>query len=776
VRQFQTDGAPEFNSRAWNDVLQKFDIAPNRVSTPYVPEQNGVAERFWGVLIPMARALLHAANLDHRYFKDALRHACYLINLSATKANNGMTPYEKLTGRVPDLSHLRIFGSDAYALKNITQKGGKLDEVVIKGKLVGYGDAGIIANGVYVFYPKCALLRLPDGRLLQTASYRVDEAPGKCKDSHGNQPTLTPAAANPSTPVATAMFATPPLENIIVESAGPQPAPPQVMPDGPPSARLRSRDLARNATTGDLPTVNAIHTNLSVKEAMSGEHAPGYEKALQEEYDNLARKGVFIEMRRPRYARIFQAAPIFSVKYDNLGNITRYKARLVGRGYTQVEGIDYFDTFADVVHYDTLKTMLAIAAARNRRLFHLDFTAAYLNAPMEEDIYIEVPYGYKPTMEGDVVLKLAKSLYGFKQSGRNWRRHLHDWLIEYGFRNSEKDRCLYVLEGPDGNVLISIYVDDLLICDDADSPGICNQFMKDIEAVYETKISPPDNIESYLSTTLTRLPEGIVATPSKNIRELLERTHFTNCRPASTPMAENLRLEPASDADVLTPELMTFFRSIVGALMHITQWRPDIAYATHCLTHFMNKAAEPHLNAAKRVLRYLAGTVDLGLLFRAGQDIVLSAYVDSDYATDPTDRKSISGYVTKVAGSTVAARREKQEIVALSSTEAELIAATTAGKQILYLRQILKDMGYEQAGPTTLFEDNTGCINISENPVQHRRTKHIDVRYLWLRQGVENGDFKLNYIPSKENVADIMTKPLGVTAFTKLRAQLLGVA
>jgi hypothetical protein len=209
--------------------------------------------------------------------------------------------------------------------------------------------------------------------------------------------------------------------------------------------------------------------------------------------------------------------------------------------------------------------------------------------------------------------------------------------------------------------------------------------------------------------------------------------------------------------------------------MHISQFRPDISFATGSLSNFMNQPGEDHLIATKRVLRHLAGTIHLGLLFRHRTEIKLTAYVDSDWATDSHDRKSITGYVTQVRDGTISARREKQEIIALSSTEAEYVAATSVGKEILFLRQILADLGYDQSEQTPVGEDNSFCIKLSENEMYHRRSKHIDIKYHWIRAQVAEGKFKLNFVPSIDNVTDITTKPLGPTLFLKHRKTLLGM-
>jgi hypothetical protein len=309
-----------------------------------------------------------------------------------------------------------------------------------------------------------------------------------------------------------------------------------------------------------------------------------------------ARNGTWTEVRRPKGVRTLSTRAIFSTKLSSTGEIIRRNCRIVGRGFAQREGIDYNDTFASVIRYDTVKCIIAIAASGNRRLFHGDFTTAYLNAPLKEDIYIELPLGYKQQMEGDIVLKLMKSLYGLKQSGRNWREMINGWMKDYGFAQSLKDPCLYVLKHAHGRLIVGIYVDDLIICDDSDDPSVCDKFISDITD--EFKMTITDDIDSYLSAKLQNTEEGIIMTMAKNINELLERTDMMGAKPLPTPMVEHLFLEPAKDDELLSDAMATEFRSIVGSLMHIQQFRPDITYATGCLTHFMNKPDAAHMRAA----------------------------------------------------------------------------------------------------------------------------------------------------------------------------------
>mmetsp|Transcript_37541 Transcript_37541/g.86747 ORF Transcript_37541/g.86747 Transcript_37541/m.86747 type:complete len:1656 (+) Transcript_37541:523-5490(+) len=784
IRQFRLDGAKEFDSSRWNNILRDNGIGGSEITPARTPELNAHAERYLGTITRDARALLVQAGLPNSYAEHAFTHAVYIRNRLVSLSSHGITPYQHILCRRPDLSHLRAFGSDAWAVDTHDHKF-KLDPRSAYGILVGYGDGGHMINaplGSLTRYTKAAILRLyPSGKLVVSRHVRVDES--SVINRIGTR-TRTPLV-NVATPTGDWLPDGPALESISLDDLDTISVEGGDDDDQPPISTSRSLTRILRSATTTLPKKDpnqhvfsllaliAESDQPTLKQAMAGDNSANWHAAIQSEYTSIDSTSTWVETSRRPGMRVLKTGLVLSVKRKSDGSIDKYKARCIAKGYQQRWGVDYDETFSSVLRYDSAKLIISLAAARDARLYHLDFKTAYLNAPLEEAIYIDVPFAYKVKTKGDIVLKLRKSLYGLKQSGRNWRELIHNWLTDYGFTQSRQDPCVYSMHHDDGHLSLGIYVDDLLIADFSGNPKICDAFLLAITSTFKTTLS--DDIDSFLSMKLTRSAAGIKVTISRAILELLERTGLLNARPVDTPMAENLHLVASADAELLDAADATEYRSIVGALIHISHFRPDIMFAMGTLTHFMSRPGEPHLGAAKRVLRYLAGTIDLGLMFKANVDLDFTAFVDADYANCTDTRKSISGFVTQVGGSTVSARREKQSVVTLSSTEAEYVAVTSVAKEVIALRQLLADIGFPQSSATPVGEDNVSCIALSKNDIVHRRTKHVDIKFHWIRDLVKDGVIKLFFVPGLDNVADIMTKPLGKTLFIRHRHTLLGM-
>lgn len=218
----------------------------------------------------------------------------------------------------------------------------------------------------------------------------------------------------------------------------------------------------------------------------------------------------------------------------------------------------------------------------------------------------------------------------------------------------------------------------------------------------------------------------------------------------------------------------TFYKQIVGSLMYLTATRPDVMFVVSFISRFMDCPTELHFQEAKRILRYLKGTIDFGVFYKKGGSEELIAYTDSDYARDLDDRKSTSGYVFMLSSGAVSWSSKKQPIVSLSTTEAEFITATSCACQAIWLRRILEALKNVQHDSTTIYCDNSSAIKLSKNPVMHGRCKHIDVRFHFLRELTKDGIVEMVHCSTQEQVADIMTKPLKLDAFLKMR-DLLGV-
>lgn len=311
---------------------------------------------------------------------------------------------------------------------------------------------------------------------------------------------------------------------------------------------------------------------------------------------------------------------------------------------------------------------------------------------------------------------------------------------------------------------MNIYVDDLLYT--GNDEKMLEEFKSSMKAEFE--MTDLGRMKYFLGIEVVQTNVGIHVSQRKYAAEILTRFKMLGCNAVVNPIVPGNKL--GQDDGELTDE--TKFKQLVGSLMYITTTRPDIQFVVSFISRFMSRPTEAHYAAAKRVLRYLQGTLDYGIWYKRGGIGRMDVYTDSDFAGDVSDRKSTSGYLFLWDGAAVAWCSKKQSIVALSSTEAEYVAASTCACQVLWIRGILEEFGLKQEDITMIKCDNTSAIKLSRNPVFHGRCKHIGVRFHFLRDLVNEGMIELEHVGTKEQFADILTKPLNREVFLKLREEL----
>ncbi|SJL04873.1 uncharacterized protein ARMOST_08244 [Armillaria ostoyae] len=450
---------------------------------------------------------------------------------------------------------------------------------------------------------------------------------------------------------------------------------------------------------------------------------------------------------------------VFLKKYDEDGNISRYKARLVAQGYSQIPGVDYNETFAPVVRLESVHAALGIAAIKDLEISQMDVKGAYLNGELEEEIYMRQPEGYDDG--SGRVCRLRKTLYGLKQSGCEWNWEFDRKLTSIGFSKLEADHCVYKRIREGRMTIITVWVDDLLI------------FSETIEDMMETK----GELHNLFDVKDLGEPKKIIGIEIKRDREngtislsqkqyiegVLTRFGMQNARPVSTLLDPNVILKKRTDDLIADPAMVGGYQSVIGSLLYAARGtRPDISHAVQELGQFASNPGPEHWTALKRVCRYLAGTRNLELVFRANEEgeIISTGYSDASFASNPDDRKSISGYTYLIGGASFAWSSKKQSTVALSSTEAEYTALTHATRQAIWNRNLLSELGCPQEDSTLIFEDNQSTIALARDPQYHARSKHFDIQNHFIREKVENETIELYYCLTEEMVADIFTKTL----------------
>ncbi|HEV7735995.1 MAG TPA: reverse transcriptase domain-containing protein, partial [Chlamydiales bacterium] len=510
--------------------------------------------------------------------------------------------------------------------------------------------------------------------------------------------------------------------------------------------------MASNVTpTGDPATYKA---------ALQTPEAPMWIKAMEEEIENHKENGTWILTDLPEARKTVKCKWVYLTKRDLEGKPVRYKARLIAKGYTQQAGIDYEETFAPVARLDSLQFLLALAATMDWEVHQIDIkTAFFSNGTLEEEIYMDQPEGFAiPGQESKVGL-LVKTIYGLKQAGRRWYEHLRQTLIEAGFQELlASDVSIFFLHEENGDItIILVYVDDMAIF--ATTLELVSRFKDLIKMKY--KYTDLGEIKQFLGLSIIRDRKNktVSIDQSHYIRRIVERFNMTNSRFEYSPMAQNNPLTTNDGEEY--PDIRQRYQSMVGSLMYaMLGSRPDICFAITKLSQFGSNPTEEHLHAAQRALRYLNATVDFKLVYGTVNSTDIEGYSDSDWASDVNNRISTTGYVYALNGGAIAWASRKQRTVALSSTEAEYMALTETCKHAKWMLNLCNQLSFDVDLPVEIRCDSKGAKDITENPVFHKRTKHIDIQHHFIPQQVEEGVISIYQVPSAENLADLFTKPL----------------
>ncbi|KAJ0975586.1 hypothetical protein J5N97_017551 [Dioscorea zingiberensis] len=485
---------------------------------------------------------------------------------------------------------------------------------------------------------------------------------------------------------------------------------------------------------------------------------------MQAEYSALLRNNTWSLVPRPRDTNLVGCKWVYRIKRRADGSIERYKARLVAKGFHQEEGVDYFDTFSPVVKPTTVRLVLSLALSKGWSVRQLDINNAFLNGELQETVFMEQPKGFVNSAFPLHVCKLHKALYGLKQAPRAWFNKLKNFLLSTGFRACHSDTSLFVHHSPTTTIYLLVYVDDIIIT--GSDPSFISRFIGVLNNTFSLKDLGP--LHYFLGVEVLKHESGLFLSQSKYIRDILSRCNMADVKPLPTPAASNSRLcksgTPADDARL--------YRQVVGSLQYATLTRPEIAYAVNRVCQFMHSPTQDHWKAAKRILRYLKGTIEHGLLLRPCSQPQLRAYSDAGWLSDSDDCRSQYGFAIYFGPNLISWTSRKQRVVARSSTEAEFRALAYTTAELVWLQQLLTELGVSLSHPPRLLCDNLGATFMSANPVIGSRSKHIHLDYYFVRERVDAGLLKVSHVVSADQVADIFTKPLSSSSFGTLRSKL----
>ena len=498
------------------------------------------------------------------------------------------------------------------------------------------------------------------------------------------------------------------------------------------------------------------------------------------ELKSIIKNQTWVFVDRPKDAEIIGSRMVLRNKYKPDGTIEKRKARLVARGFAQRPGIHFSQTFAPVARLSSIRLIVALAVQQKMKIHQLDITTAYLNGVLQEEIYMEPPNFIIEALEvliekenrnsemrerakaalkeleaGDKVCLLKKSLYGLRQAGRNWHATLDKSLRKLGAAPTNADPCVYQLRKEEDIILIAIYVDDIIIA----SRSVSGIEKLKASLAQEFDVKDLGEINYCLGIEFSRSGNGIALYQSGYVRDVLDRFGMTESNAVKTPMDSNVKLvKPDKDVASKTTEMP--YRELIGALMYLAvSTRPDIAFAVSSLSQFNDCCNETHWTAAKRVLRYLKGTMSMGILFKPTTD-PLKCFVDSDWASCLNDRRSYTGFTTILSSGPVSWEAKKQRTVALSSTEAEYMGLAEAAEECIYFRGFLTELGFRDLANVVILNDNLGAQKLAENPSFHARSKHIDVTHHFILEALKDKKFIVKHVSTEDMTADIFTKGL----------------
>ncbi|WVZ97234.1 hypothetical protein U9M48_042784 [Paspalum notatum var. saurae] len=463
---------------------------------------------------------------------------------------------------------------------------------------------------------------------------------------------------------------------------------------------------------------------------------------MHEELENFERNHVWDLVEPPPNCRPIGTKWVFKNKQGENGMVVRNKARLVAQGFCQKEEIDYAETFAPVARLEAIRILLAIAASKGFKLQQMDVKSTFLNGFIEEEVYVRQPPGFESF--SDWVYKLRKALYSF--------------LLKSRFVMGSVDKTLFLLSHGGDTLIVQIYVDDIIF--GGSSHALVSSFAEQMSREFEMSLM--GELQFFLGLQIKQGLEGTFVHQAKYTRDILKKFNMGDSRPMTTPMSTNTTLDADKDGEAVDQKE---FRGMIGSLLYLIATRPDIQFAVCLCARYQASPRTSHLQAVKRIFRYLKFTPEFDLWYSSGSSLSLRGFSDAEHASCRIDRKS-SSRTFQLLGTSLVSR--KQASVPLSTTEAEYVAAASCCSQLLWMKATLSDFGL-RFGKIPLLVDWTFAISVAKNPVLYSKTKHIDVRFHFLRDHYEKGDIDLVHVVSANQLADIFTKPLEFDAFTRLR-------
>jgi hypothetical protein len=824
----RTDCGGEFTSNEFNSFCANTGII-HHLTCPHTPQQNGVAKRKHRHLVQCTLALLSQSGLPLSYWSYALATANHLINKLPTPLLNMSSPWEQLHNVKSDLSYLKTFGCKCFPLLspyNTHKLQPKTTPCIFLGyppTTKGYLCQDPITKKLYISrhvlfnetefpalepdIPTTSQPSVPKSysseswftHLLSTHTC-TSLSCNPCPNSTGpiafdqdlpSQSLIDPSTASINTPDIQPAASdhlpehTSPVDIIHTQPAHasadtsipahasadhsihnpPAPLIPPLLPTLSNSHPMQTRSKHGIFKPKPCYTAQLDYTFTEPPTFKIASQLSQWCQAMQDEYDALIKQGTWSLVPPPPNHNVVGCKWVYKLKTHSDGSIARYKARLVAKGFHQQQGVDFDETFSPVIKPPTIRMVLSLAVSLHWPLRQLDVSNAFLHGILKEEVYLSQPQGYIDPQHPHYVCKLHKSIYGLKQAPRAWFERFTGQLLQFGFVASTADSSLFIYKTKTTIAYLLLYVDDIVLT--SNTPTFLDQLIQHLSFVFDLK--DLGSLNYFLGIQVTRDSAGLHLSQAKYASNLLHKHNMFNTKPISTPCIPNTRLSLHDGAKLPDPYA---YRSLVGALHYLTFTRPDLSFAVHQVCQYMAFPTSVHLMAAKRILRYLKGTLHLGLSFTPGP-LTLSAFTDADWAGDPDDRRSTSGLLVYLGPNPITWSAKKQLTVSSSSTESEYRALALASAELCWLRTLLKDLGIFISAAPILWCDNVSALAIASNPVFHACTKHIEVDLHFVRERVLRKDLTVKFVSTLDQLADIFTKSLSPNRFLALRSNLM---
>ena len=751
TKKLRSDSGGEFNSHTFKQILVDSKIK-FETCAPHSAFQNGRIERSWKTLFNMARAILFDSKVPIKLYPYILKHAVYIMNRTYSEYLQ-KTPLEAALKKKPDAHEIHMFGSLCYGYQHHTHK----TKFQARAKPAVYIGKDPISPAYLLYYPIEDTIR-------RTRSVKFNEVPtmfyNSKSDNVENQSSLNPIndvsdLERPSEQ---------PADRVISEESMSRDLNPTRYPQRPRNIpnRLGIEDLDLDSICSYFYVMSLIavdKTNVNVpnsySEAVNSNEREFWIKAMDAELCSLLANDTWDLVYLPPGQKCIGGRWVYVIKCLPTGD-NKFKARYCAKGFSQRPGVNYDLTYAPTAKMPTVRMLIDFAKQFNLILHQLDVNNAYLNSTIDYDIYMRQPEGY--IQDPSMVCKLRKSIYGLKQSAMLWNNTLLGFMKQQNLSQSMKDPCLFIRKDTFNMLYVLIWVDDIIVA--ASNNKILQEFKSNFAKSFKIKDIGP--LTWFLGIEFCQSNDYISMNQKLYINNILARFGMTNCKPRSLPCDPNVHNILNDYSPVYDDP--THYRELVGSLIYLyCCTRPDLSFVVSLLSRYMAEPKVIHLQIANGVLHYLKYTVNYDLKYvKSNEPLRVFGYTDSDFAQS-SDRQSISGYCFKLNlnSALISWRSAKQTIVALSTTEAEYIAAGEAVKEALFLRELFAEFNNKLPATVTLFCDNQGALALATNNQQfHKRTKHIGVAFHAIRTYAANKSIHLTYVASKDNLADMFTKPL----------------